>query len=118
MRTEWEQQRLNFLGNLIRRRREDRGIDQGELATLIGVSQPTISAWELGRATPSVGYNSALERELDIDTDRVLSAPFAGVLTRDDRDPVKKAIVNEDRLSIDEQRALVIIYEAMLKSKT
>lgn len=38
----------------IREAREEAGLDQAELATLLCVTQGTVSHWEQGRALPSI----------------------------------------------------------------
>ncbi len=40
------------LGEALRARREELGLGQAEAATLLGVSAPTVCAWEMGRKIP------------------------------------------------------------------
>lgn len=42
------------LGVLIRERREIERLSQAKLADLLGVSQPTVSAWERGECIPTL----------------------------------------------------------------
>ena len=39
--------------NIVKQLRENRGMQQKELALVIGVSQPTVSEWEHGKKDPS-----------------------------------------------------------------
>lgn len=44
----------------IKRLREKRGLNQIELGELLGVSDKTISSWEIGRTEPNMGYVQAM----------------------------------------------------------
>ena len=52
------------LPQAIRAARVNRGLTQGELAALIGVSQGAISFWENGMESPTVAHLIALALEL------------------------------------------------------
>jgi transcriptional regulator with XRE-family HTH domain len=54
------------LGNAIRLARWDRGWSQTQLGTEIGVAQSIISAWENGRACPSVAHLLRLADVLNV----------------------------------------------------
>jgi transcriptional regulator with XRE-family HTH domain len=41
------------LGDLLRKARKKLGLNQTEVASLIGVSQPVIHCWERGKSTPT-----------------------------------------------------------------
>jgi transcriptional regulator with XRE-family HTH domain len=62
------------LGNSIRLARWDRGWSQTQLGTEIGVAQSIISAWENGRARPSVAHLLRLADVLDVDRSAFLDA--------------------------------------------
>ena len=55
-----------FSDNL-RRARENKGLKQHELATLIGVDNKRISTWELGTASPSLNLVSNICWALDVE---------------------------------------------------
>jgi transcriptional regulator with XRE-family HTH domain len=60
-------------GDLVRRGREDAGLSQSRLATLIGKSPTTIRAWEHGRTHPSdPGAVAALAAVLGLDEAELL----------------------------------------------
>lgn len=61
-----EQRRL---GAVIRGGRERHSWTQGELGSLIGASQQTISGWEAGRSVPDRGQRAALEQALGMSLD-------------------------------------------------
>ena len=46
--------------NRIRELREQKGLQQKELAVDIGISQPTVSDWESGRKIPSANSTMLL----------------------------------------------------------
>src|SRR3546814_15835383 len=49
-----------------------RGITQAELATELGVSEPSISAWETDKARPKVGRVDSLAQLLGVSTRELL----------------------------------------------
>lgn len=54
------------LGERLHRLRKERGFTQGELAARLGVSKPTVWAWEQGRARPIEERLEAIARELGV----------------------------------------------------
>jgi transcriptional regulator with XRE-family HTH domain len=52
------------IGVLIRERRVANGLSQEDLAKRLGISQPTVSMWERGRATPDPQQMSVLDNLL------------------------------------------------------
>ena len=53
--------------NIIRELRKKKGIQQKELASIIGVAQPTVSDWESGRKDPSGERLKKLAQYFDVD---------------------------------------------------
>jgi len=43
------------IGNNIKLKREQKGLNQNELAEMIGVSDKTVSSWEINRTEPKMG---------------------------------------------------------------
>lgn len=58
---------MSRLADVLRTQRESQGIEQGELARRVGVTQQTISKWETGVTAPRPGRMAALARALDLD---------------------------------------------------
>lgn len=56
------------LGERLHRLRKERGLTQGELASRLGVSKPTVWAWEQGRARPIEERLESIARELGVAT--------------------------------------------------
>ena len=74
-------------GNLVRRGREDAGLSQSRLATLVGRSATTIRAWEHGRTNPSDRQSvAALAAVLGLDENELLG--HAGFEASEARAPV------------------------------
>jgi transcriptional regulator with XRE-family HTH domain len=58
---------MSRLADVLRTRRESQGIEQGELARRVGVTQQTVSKWETSVTVPRPGRMAALARALDLD---------------------------------------------------
>lgn len=55
------------LAEAIRERRKVRNLSQIDVATALGVHQPTISAWERGKAAPGLRSVLALSKLFEFD---------------------------------------------------
>ena len=60
--------------NLVRARRTDRGLSQGQLAEVMGVSRQTINSIEQERYTPSLPLALALARFFETTVEEVFDA--------------------------------------------
>ena len=60
-------------GQLIRRLRVEKGMTQAALATLLQVSDKTVSKWECARGCPEVSLLGELARVLSVDVETLLS---------------------------------------------
>lgn len=60
------------VGSAIKRLREKKGLTQGALAEVIGVSFQAVSAWERGTSLPDLYNASALAQALGVTVDRLL----------------------------------------------
>lgn len=58
---------MGRFAEILRRQRETRGLEQGELAELLGVTQQTVSKWETGVTVPRPARIAALARALGLD---------------------------------------------------
>lgn len=56
----------------IKNLREKRGLSQMELASLLGVSDRTISSWEIGRTEPNMGYVQAMCEIFKVNADLLI----------------------------------------------
>lgn len=64
-------------GCRLQRLRTDRELTQGQLAHQLGVSEPSISAWELDKARPKAGRMEALAVALGVETAELLGVGTA-----------------------------------------
>jgi transcriptional regulator with XRE-family HTH domain len=77
---------VSLFGETLKLRREERGLDQSELAERLGVTQQSISRWEHGQALPRPQRVRQLAEELGLDVGRLHRA--AGYLPDDERSAV------------------------------
>lgn len=67
-------------GSRLQRLRKERGLTQAALADQLGVSKPTVWAWEQGKARPVESRMEALARALDVPADELLVESDAAFL--------------------------------------
>jgi transcriptional regulator with XRE-family HTH domain len=77
---------VTLLGETLRLRREERGLDQAELAEQLGVTQQSVSRWEHGKALPRPQRVRQLAELLGLDVGRLHRA--AGYLPEEERSPL------------------------------
>ena len=62
---------MSLIGETVKVRREELGLDQAELAGRVGVGQQTISRWETGQAVPKPDRLPVLAEVLGLDSEHV-----------------------------------------------
>ena len=101
------------LGAFIRQQRELQQLSMRQVATMAGISNPYLSQIERGLRAPSERVLAAIAETLAVSADALREG--AGV-PRPSGDgggsPVVEAIMDDDRLTAAQRRALVQIYEA------
>jgi transcriptional regulator with XRE-family HTH domain len=112
-----KEQPMNEFPGYIRQLRIARGLTQLDLADMLGVPPGLISAWELGRATPTPAQLNAAMRVLSGDVQRALNliegvSPSTTVLPPTPT-PEALAAVVLDSVAADPQRAESLLYEAL-----
>lgn len=70
---------IETFGARLQRLRSARELTQGQLAAQLGVSEPSISAWELDKARPKAGRMEALSEALGVEISELLG--FEGTET-------------------------------------
>ncbi|HEX2039520.1 MAG TPA: helix-turn-helix transcriptional regulator [Acidimicrobiales bacterium] len=101
---------VSGFGELLRRRREARGLEQAELARLLGVTQQTVSKWETGVTVPRPSRVAALARALGLDAGLLHAAAAEDDPTVGERRAAAHAApagIRLERLSQDELIALL-----------
>ena len=63
---------MSGFGSVLRQRRSELGLTQEHIANLLGVSQPAVARWEMGKSVPRGYHALRLCRLLRIDYDEVL----------------------------------------------
>lgn len=58
---------MTRFGEILRARREEQGLEQGDVARRLGVTQQTVSKWETGVTIPRAARIAALASLLDLD---------------------------------------------------
>lgn len=61
-----------MIGDNIKRIRISRGITQAQLADRVGVSEKTVSSWEVNRTEPKSGLYGAISKALACDTSELV----------------------------------------------
>jgi class 3 adenylate cyclase len=69
---------LEDLGGRIRKRREERGLKQADIANALQVSAQAVSKWERGENAPDISLLSQLSRLLEVSTDWLLGLHDSG----------------------------------------
>ena len=60
------------LGDLMRRKRKELGLDQPALGRILGVTKVTISTWENGRKKPRIRYHVRLSEFLGLEVEEMI----------------------------------------------
>lgn len=78
------------VGIFIAERRKLRGITQGELAAIMGVSDKAVSKWERNKSYPDVTIMPKLAKELGVTVDELLGGVHDGLLDEAQDSSVRK----------------------------
>lgn len=91
-------------GSRLQRLRVARELTQGQLAAQLGVSEPSISAWELDKARPKVGRMEALSEALGVEISELLgidgTEPLGTLIARAKQQIARAAGVGVDRVRV------------------
>jgi len=64
----------NLFGVILRRRRREFGLTQGQVARLVGVSRPAVCQWETGKCFPALPHTASLCELLHLSPSLVIAA--------------------------------------------
>lgn len=97
---------ISRVGNVIRLRRESRGVRQTELAQYAGVGHAYISKIEHGRETPSEDVIERIATRLDLDVDELI------LMTGRVPAHFVRALCAEPQSAVDHLRAFVDVFKS------
>ena len=93
------------IGNRIRKYRENRGLNQKELAQLIGVSNSRVSNWEQGINRPAADILVDICKALNVSPSELLDVR----LSSDELNDQERKVIMAYRTKIDLQHAVNIL---------
>lgn len=93
------------IGNRIRKYRENRGLNQKELAQLIGVSNSRVSNWEQGINRPDADILVDICKALNVSPSELLDVR----LSSDELNDQERKVIMAYRTKIDLQHAVNIL---------
>jgi transcriptional regulator with XRE-family HTH domain len=93
------------IGSKIRKDREERGLNQKQLAQLIGVSNSRISNWEQGLNRPDADIIAALCRALKVSPSELLDVR----LSPDELNDQERKVIQAYRTKTELQQAVNIL---------
>ncbi|WP_338424450.1 helix-turn-helix domain-containing protein [Sphingopyxis kveilinensis] len=95
---------VETFGGRLQRLRVARELTQGQLAVQLGVSEPSISAWELDKARPKAGRMEALSEALGVEISELLgfegTETLSTLVTRAKQQIARAAGVGIDRVRV------------------
>lgn len=104
--------------NIVKELRKKKGVQQKELALAIGVAQPTVSDWELGKKDPSGERLQKLSEYFDVDELVILGKGVVDLLQPNDIPKTPEARImasGMDKLPKEmRQQALAIMQAAFM----
>ena len=106
-------------GTIVKQLREKKGMDQKQLGEIVGVSDKTVSSWEINRTEPKMGIVQQLADYFGVSTDyllgRISSNLPIDVLQKalTDGTPVSDVIHSLFQLPPDRQRAILLVISDM-----
>jgi len=102
------------LGNRIAQRRKDSHITQVQLAETLGVSQPTMNAYELGQRRVPVSALPMLARALGAGLEELLGESNAATKKRGPAPKLQQHMERISQLSKPRQRFVIQVLESVL----
>lgn len=111
---------IHLFGDRLKELRKSKNITQTDIAKMYGVTDATVSAWEVGKAQPSYDVLTNLAQYFNVTTDYLLG------FNQDDLDNIERLKLvlreagmlngdNEDMTKEDFEKAMQIV--SMLKEK-
>ena len=102
------------LGSRIAQRRKDSHLTQVQLAETLGVSQPTMNAYELGQRRVPVSALSVLAKALGVGLDELLGESKTATKKRGPASQLQRSIERISELPKPKQRFVMEMLETVL----
>lgn len=102
------------LGSRIAQRRKDSHLTQVQLAETLGVSQPTMNAYELGQRRVPVSALPVLAKSLGVSLEELLGEPDAATKKRGPTPKLQQHMERISQLPKPRQRMVLEMLEAVL----
>ena len=67
---------MDKFAQLLATKRKDKGLTQGQLSELVGVTHQAVSKWERGEAMPEISKIGDIAKALDTPTDELMSCLY------------------------------------------
>lgn len=103
------------LGNRIAQHRKESNLTQVQLAATLGVSQPTINAYELGQRRIPVSSLPVLARALGVGLEELLGESTAASKKRGPAPKLQQHMERISQLPKPRQRVVMEVLESMLR---
>lgn len=103
------------LGNRIAQHRKESNLTQVQLAATLGVSQPTINAYELGQRRIPVSSLPVLAKALGVGLEELLGEPTAATKKRGPAPKLQQHMERISQLPKPRQRVVMEVLESMLR---
>ena len=103
---------METLNDRIKQLRKERGLTQGQLADILGVTDKAVSKWEVGESNPDISLLPGLAETLGTTVDYLLTGKSEAPIALDDMDAHKRAlhIIKKDDAKNFEKYGLVNSY--------
>ena len=103
---------METLNDRIKQLRKERGLTQGQLADILGVTDKAVSKWEVGESNPDISLLPGLAETLGTTVDYLLTGKSEAPIALDDMDAHKRALhlIKKDDAKNFEKYGLVNSY--------
>ena len=102
--------------NIVKELRKKKGIQQKELALIVGVAQPTVSEWELNKKDPSGERLKKLAEYFDVDELIILGKGIVDLSKQNDAPKTREARIvsaGMDSLPKEQREKILAMLRAM-----
>jgi len=107
---------MELFAESLRKAREERGLTQTQLAELLGITLRVYNRWERGAAVPRLDSIVQLADILQLSLDQLVGRSSTNPALPKLRHPKLQSLYEQvDRLSAEDQKALIILLDSLLK---